>query len=94
MAQFFRNSYRTRLMFMAKTNITMRTEQSLEDFCVRYVVIYINSLRTSYLLTTSKVNVFLQGKVQRVTLTCPMQVSTVEHYLRVKIRCFYSISFM
>ena len=46
---------------------------------------------TSCLLTASKVNVSLQGKVQRVTPTYPMQVSTVEHYLRVKIKWFYSI---
>ena len=87
-AQFFKNSCKTRLIFMTKTNIAMRTEQSLEYFYVRYVVVYINNR------TVSKVNVSLQGKVQRVTPTYPMQVSTVEHYLRVKIKCFTQFPFM
>ena len=43
-------------------------------------------------MIASKVNVSLQGNVQKVTPTYPMQVSTVEHYPRVKIKCFYSIS--
>ena len=50
---------------------------------MRYVIIYTNDrivqgYRVYYLV--SKVNVFSQGKVQRVTPTYPMQVLTVEFY--------------
>ena len=63
---------------------------------MRYVIIYTNDRivqghRVYYLV--SKVNVFSQGKVQRVTLTYPMQVSTVEfyhHVSRVLGRQFHS----
>ena len=44
MAQFLLNSYRTRHMFMAKTNIKVRTGKCLEDSCVRYVIIYTNDI--------------------------------------------------
>ena len=37
-AKFFRNSRRTRLVFMAKTNTTMRTEETFDDSCVEYMV--------------------------------------------------------
>ena len=47
---------------------------------MRYVIVYTNDRtiqghRVHYL--ASRVNIFLQGKVQRVTPTSPMQVSTV-----------------
>ena len=59
----------------------MRTELCLEDSCVRYVIVYTNGRivqghRVYYL--ASRVNIFLQVKVQRVTPTSPMQVSSVE----------------
>ena len=48
---------------------------------MRYVTIYTNDITTQghhvYYLV-SRVNIFLQGKVQRVTSTSPMQVSTIE----------------
>ena len=53
----------------------------LEDSCVEYVIVYTNRRtiqgRHVYCLV-SKVNIFLQGKVQMVTPTSPMQVSTDE----------------
>ena len=68
---------------MAKTNITVRTKKCQDDFYVRYVIVYTNGRtvqghRIHYLV--SKVNVFSQGKVQRVAPTYPVQVSTVEFY--------------
>ena len=42
-------------------------------------------------MTASKVNVFSQERIQKVTPTYPMHVSTIEHYLQVKIKCFYLI---
>ena len=48
---------------------------------MRYVIIYINSITVQghhvYCLV-SRVNIILQGKVQRVAPTSPIQVSTVE----------------
>ena len=41
-AQFFRNSCRTRQVFKAKMNTTVRTEVYQEGICVNYVVIYTN----------------------------------------------------
>ena len=65
---------------MAKMDIKVRTELCLEDSCVRYVIVYINGRIVQghrvYCLA-SRVNIFSQGKVQRVTPTSPMQVSTV-----------------
>ena len=65
---------------MAKMDIKVRTELCLEDFCVKYVIVYTNGRIVQghrvYCLT-SRVNIFSQGKVQRVTPTSPMQVSTV-----------------
>ena len=65
---------------MAKMDIKVRTEPCLEDFCVRYVIVYTNGRIVQghrvYCLA-SRVNIFSQGKVQRVTPTSPMQVSTV-----------------
>ena len=47
---------------------------------MEYVIVYTNGRRIQryhvYCLA-SRVNIFLQGKVQRVTPTSPMQVSTV-----------------
>ena len=65
---------------MAKMDIKVRTELCLEDSYVRYVIIYTNGrivqgYRVYYL--DSRVNIFSQGKGQRVTPTSPMQVSTV-----------------
>ena len=66
---------------MAKMDIKVRTELCLEDSCVRYVIVYTNGRIVQghrvYCLA-SRVNIFLQGKVQRVTPTSPMQVSSVE----------------
>ena len=80
MTQFLLNTCRTRRMSMAKMDIKVRTELCLEDSCVRYVIVYTNGRivqghRVYYL--ASRVNIFSQGKVQRVTPTSPMQVSTV-----------------
>ena len=65
---------------MAKMDIKVRTEMGLEDSCVRYVIVYANGRIVQghhvYCLA-SRVNIFSQGKVQRVTPTSPMQVSTV-----------------
>ena len=65
---------------MAKMDIKVRNEPCLEDSCVRYVIVYTNCIIVQghrvYCLT-SRVNMFSQGKVQRVTPTSPMQVSTV-----------------
>ena len=65
---------------MAKMDIKVRTEMCLEDSCVRYVIVYTNGRIVQghrvYCLA-SRVNIFSQGKVQRVTPTSPMQVSTV-----------------
>ena len=65
---------------MAKMDIKVRTEMCLEDSCVRYVIVYTNDRIVQghrvYCLA-SRVNIFSQGKVQRVTPTSPMQVSTV-----------------
>ena len=66
---------------MAKMDIKVRTELCLEDSCVRYVIVYTNGRIVQghrvYCLV-SRVNIYLQGKVQRVTPTPPMQVSSVE----------------
>ena len=52
-----------------------------ENSCVRYVIVYTND-RTiqghNVYCLVSRVNIFVQGKVQRVTPTYPMQVPTVE----------------
>ena len=65
---------------MAKMDIKVRTGLCLEDSCVRYVIVYTNGRIVQghrvYCLA-SRVNIFSQGKVQRVTPTSPMQVSTV-----------------
>ena len=66
---------------MAKMDIKVRTELCLEDSCVRYVIVCTNDRIVQghrvYCLA-SRVNIFLQGKLQRVTPTSPMQVSSVE----------------
>ena len=66
---------------MAKMDIKVRTELCLEDSCVRYVIVYTNGKIVQghrvYCLA-SRVNIFLQGKVQRVTPTSPIQVSSIE----------------
>ena len=65
---------------MAKMDIKVRTELCLEDSYVRYVIVYTNGRIVQghrvYCLA-SRVNIFSQRKVQRVTPTSPMQVSTV-----------------
>ena len=65
---------------MAKLDIKVRTEMCLEDSFVRYVIVYTNGRIVQghrvYCLA-SRVNIFSQGNVQRVTPTSPMQVSTV-----------------
>ena len=67
-------------MSMAKMDIKVRTELCLEDSCVRYVIVYTNDRiiqgHCVYCLA-SRVNIFLQEKVQRITPTSPMQVSSV-----------------
>ena len=82
---------------MAKTNITMRTKSGLEDACVRYVIVYINGRAVQgyhIYWSASKVSIPLQGKVQRVTPTYPMQVSTVWTYQTSSLMSPRSISFM
>ena len=63
---------------MAKMDIKVRTELCLENSCVRYVIVYTNGRIVQghrvYCLA-SRVNIFSQGKVQRVTPTSPMQVN-------------------
>ena len=65
---------------MAKMDIKVRNELCLEDSYVRYVIVYTNCRIVQghrvYCLA-SRVNMFSQGEVQRVTPTSPMQVSTV-----------------
>ena len=65
---------------MAKLDIKVRTEMCLEDSCVRYVIVSKNGRIVQgnhvYYLA-SRVNILSQGKVQRVTPTSPIQVSTV-----------------
>ena len=65
---------------MAKTSKKVRTGRCYEDSCVRYVIIYTYDKTVQghrvYCLV-SGVNVLLQEKVQRVTPTYPVQVSTV-----------------
>ena len=67
-------------MSIAKLDIKVRTKMCLEDSSVRYVIVYTNGRIVQghrvYCLV-SRVNIFSQGKVQRVTPTSPMQVSTV-----------------
>ena len=67
-------------MSIAKLDIKVRTKMCLEDSSVRYVIVYTNGIIVQghcvYCLV-SRVNIFSQGKVQRVTPTSPMQVSTV-----------------
>ena len=65
---------------MAKLDIKVRTELCLEDSYVRYVIVYTNGRIVQghrVYCFASRVNIFSQGKVQRVTPTSPMQVSTV-----------------
>ena len=65
---------------MAIMDIKVKTKMCLDDSCVRYVIVYTNrrTIKGHYIYClVSKVNIFLQGKVQRVTHTSPMQVSTV-----------------
>ena len=54
---------------MAKMDIKVRIEMCLEDSCVRYVIVYTNGRIVQghrvYCLA-SRVNIFSQGKVQRV----------------------------
>ena len=65
---------------MAKMDIKVRTELCLEDSYVRYVIVYTKGRIVQghrvYCLA-SRVKIFSQGKVQRVTPTPPMQVPTV-----------------
>ena len=65
---------------MVIMDIKVKTKMCYEDSCVRYVIIYTNSITVQghhiYCLV-SRINIFLQGNVQRVTPSSPMQVSTV-----------------
>ena len=70
---------------MAKLDIKVRTEMCLEDSCVRYVIVYTNGRIVQghrVYCFSSRVKIFSQGKVQRVTPTSPMQVSTVASIIR------------
>ena len=65
---------------MAKMDIKVRTQLCLEDSYMRYVIVYKNGRIVQGHLVyclASRVSIFSQGKVQRVTPTSPMQVSTV-----------------
>ena len=68
---------------MAKMNIKMITGKCLEDSCVRYVIIYTNDRTIQghhvYCLV-SRVNIILQGKIQRVPRSSLMRVSIVALY--------------
>ena len=63
---------------MAKLDIKVRIGMCLEDSCVRYVIVYTNGIIVQghrvYCLA-SRVNIFSQGKIQKVTPTSLMQVS-------------------
>ena len=65
---------------MVKMDIKLRTEMCYEDSYVRYFIVYSKGRTIQghrvYCLA-SRVNIFLQGNVQRVIPTSPMQVSTV-----------------
>ena len=68
---------------MAKMNLKVRTRKCQENSCVRYVIIYTNDKmvqRHRVYCLVSRVNIFLQMNVQRITLTSPMQVSTIVLY--------------
>ena len=73
---------------MAKTNIKVRTGKCSEDSCVTYVILYTNDRTFQghrvYRLV-SRVSILLQGKVQRLTPTFPMQVSSVVLYHTVRV---------
>ena len=75
-ARFILNSYRTRSMSMAKVDKNM-----LGRFLCRYVIFYINDriVQGHHVhCLVSRVNIFLQGKVQMMIPTSPIQVSIVE----------------
>ena len=57
---------------MAKMDIKVRTEMHLKDSCVRYVIVYTNGKIVQghrVYCFASRVNIFSQGKIQRVTPT-------------------------
>ena len=65
---------------MVKMNIKVKTKMCLEDSYVRYVIIYTNGKMVQghhVHCLVSRVNICLQGNVQRVTLTSHMRVSTI-----------------
>ena len=65
---------------MVRMDIKVKTKMCLEDSYVRYVIIYTNGKTVQghhVHCLVSRVNIFLQGNVQRVTLTSHMQVSTI-----------------
>ena len=81
---------------MAKLDIKVRTEMCFEDSCLRYVIVYTNGIIVQghrVNCFASRVNIFSQGKVQRVTPTSPMQVSTIASITKLS-RLSSSISFM
>ena len=68
---------------MAKMDITMRTKLYWEDIYVIYIIVYTNDKTVQghrVYWSTSKVNIFLQWKVQRLMPTYPMQILTAELY--------------
>ena len=68
---------------MSKTNIKVRIGKCFKESFVMYVIIYTND-RTVHghhvYCLVSRVNILLQGNVQRVTHTSSMQVLTVVLY--------------
>ena len=73
---------------MTKMITKVRTGKCLEDSYVTYVIIYTNGKIVQghrvYCLV-SRVNIFLQGKVKRLTPTSSMQVLTVVLYHIVRV---------
>ena len=70
-------------MSMAKTDITMRIEECQGGvLCEIYhhLCKQQRGSKTSRLPLVNKVNIFSQGKVQRIKPTYPMQAPTVELY--------------
>ena len=80
MTQFLIISCRNRCRSMAKMDIKVGIEMCYEDSCIRYVNVYTNGRtvqRHRVYCLVSRVNIFLQGNVQRVTPTSHMQILTV-----------------
>ena len=79
-------------MSTTKTDITVRTEECQgRVLCEIYHHLHKRQRgsRTSRLPLVSKVNIFSQGKVQRIKPTYPMQAPTAELYHQGRVLCFW-----